>query len=62
MLASVQLLRSRSDPNVSDTTVPNLRICLQHLNLVAPLIDTAGRQGEWHMRVFHKFLLFIKLK
>ena len=61
MLASVQLLRSRSDPNVFDTTVRNLRVWLQHLNLVATLVDTAGRQGDWHMRVLHKFLLFIHL-
>ena len=60
-LARIQLLRSRSEPNVFDKTVPNLRAWLQHLNLLLTLVDTSGRKVDWYTRVFPRFFLFISL-
>jgi len=61
MLVGIQLLCSRSEPNVFDNTVPNLRAWLQHVNLLLTLVDTSGRKVDWCKRVFSKFLFFIYL-
>jgi hypothetical protein len=47
MLARIQLLRSRSEPNVFDKTIPNLRVWLQHLNFLLTLFDTSGWKVDW---------------
>jgi len=47
MLTRVQLLRSRSEPNVFNKTVPNLRVLLKHLNLLLTLVDTIGQKVDW---------------
>jgi hypothetical protein len=65
-LARIQLLRSRSEPNVFDKTVPNLRVLLQHLNFLLTLVDTSGRKVDWCTRMFPGFFfclyyLFISL-
>jgi hypothetical protein len=56
MLSRIQLLRSSSEPNVFDKTVPNLRVWLQHLNLLLTLVDTSGRKVDWYTRDFFKNL------
>jgi hypothetical protein len=55
MLAMIQLLRSRSEPNVFDKTIPKLRVWLQHLNLLLTLFDTSGRKVDWCARVLPRF-------
>jgi hypothetical protein len=60
MLARIQLLRSRSEPKVFHKTVTNLRVWLQHLNLLLTLVDTSGRKVDWYTRVF-PILFFIYL-
>jgi hypothetical protein len=61
MVARIQILRSRSEPNVFEITVQNLRVWLQHLNLLFTMVDTSGRKVEWYTQVFPKFLFFIYL-
>jgi len=55
MLAMIQLLRSCSEPNAFDKTIPNLRVWQQHLNLLLTVFDTSGRKVDWCKRVFSRF-------
>jgi hypothetical protein len=58
VLARIQLLRSRSEPHVFDKTVPNLRVLLQHLNLLLTLVDTSGQKVDCCTQVFPGIFFF----
>ena len=59
MLTRIQLLRSRSEPNVFDKTVQNLRVWQQQVNLPLALVDTSGRKVDWCTRAFPNFFFFL---